>query len=438
MIKKKIGKVLLIVIVVILLLMGIGYYLYPYKNTVDWDKIENSLYYDVTLEKGQALEDLEYLVNTISDRHVSSVDGLPDKVSEQYKNEIQNLSENPTVLDVWRAGSRIVGKLGDAHSKVSYISDNYEMINIGVKKIDGKFLCTTKEREDEELISINKVPIHELYKKFLSQFSYENSYWAEYNFSRYLRTKRGLNWLGISVNNSVTVEFKNDGVTEIKELKFKENTPSSNNSIGVLPNFVKYKIDKYKKLGILRIDSCDFNDFYKLELERFFREVKENNIKNIAVDLRFNGGGNSRVVNEFVRYLPVDEYMDFGCKIRLKSWIYNSKVSMRKNKQYKDLLYDGDIDVLTSNGTFSSATWFSVLLRDNGLCKIIGEPSGNMPSAYGDILLFEMPHSKLAFTLTYKQFSRPDVSKHEEDVLMPDYLVESNMAIDEFYKLRSK
>jgi hypothetical protein len=81
----------------------------------------------------------------------------------------------------------------------------------------------------------------------------------------------------------------------------------------------------------------------------------------------------------------------------------------------------GSKAILTGRGTFSSAMWFAVLLRDNSLCRVLWQPPGNKPSAYGDILLFQMPKSRLVFTLTYKQFTRPDACRYDESELMPDY-----------------
>lgn len=78
---------------------------------------------------------------------------------------------------------------------------------------------------------------------------------------------------------------------------------------------------------------------------------------------------------------------------------------------------------------------FTTLIRDNNLGKVIGEPSGNKPSAYGDLLLFQLPNSKLPLTLTYKYFSRPDISKDLEEAIMPDYPIKQEQAIEELYRI---
>lgn len=54
-------------------------------------------------------------------------------------------------------------------------------------------------------------------------------------------------------------------------------------------------------------------------LYNFFQEVSKNNIQNIAIDLRENTGGNSLVINQFIRYLDVDTYFGYSSEIRYSS-----------------------------------------------------------------------------------------------------------------------
>ncbi|WP_081943582.1 S41 family peptidase [Caloranaerobacter azorensis] len=70
--------------------------------------------------------------------------------------------------------------------------------------------------------------------------------------------------------------------------------------------------------------------------------------------------------------------------------------------------------------TFSSGNWFAVIIKDNNIGKVIGEPTGNQPSSYGDILSFETPNSGFMFSVSYKKFIRPNTENDPEDCLHPD------------------
>ena len=94
-----------------------------------------------------------------------------------------------------------------------------------------------------------------------------------------------------------------------------------------------------------------------------------------------------------------------------------------------DNAFDGRVYALTSNYTFSSAMDFATVIQDNGIGKVIGEIPGNMPTAYGDKLGFQLPESKLLLGVSYKKFYRVDIDKSEEP-LIPDCTVNADEALE--------
>jgi hypothetical protein len=68
---------------------------------------------------------------------------------------------------------------------------------------------------------------------------------------------------------------------------------------------------------------------------------------------------------------------------------------------------------------------------------VVGEIPGNMPSSYGDILCFQTPNALLAFTVSYKYFTRPDASKSKLP-LIPDIQVPARDALGEAKRLINK
>ena len=86
----------------------------------------------------------------------------------------------------------------------------------------------------------------------------------------------------------------------------------------------------------------------------------------------------------------------------------------------KSLRFDGRLFVLTSPATFSSGNWFAVIIKDNNLGTIIGEPTGNAPSSYGDVPSFQMPNTGFSFTVSHKRWVRPNPDNDPADALYPD------------------
>lgn len=67
---------------------------------------------------------------------------------------------------------------------------------------------------------------------------------------------------------------------------------------------------------------------------------------------------------------------------------------------------------------------FDVYFHDVNAATIVGEPTGNKPSNFGDIIFTELPNTKFSLYISHKEFLRPDESLHSELTLTPDILVE--------------
>ena len=201
----------------------------------------------------------------------------------------------------------------------------------------------------------------------------------------------------------------------------------------VKETFYDYAVDRDPGIGIFTLRQCIFDETYKSALKDFFTSVRDEGVHSIIVDLRGNPGGNSLVANEFIRYLSVESYQTVTSIVRLGPINWKNRTGQQKNQQ-AEFVFSGNVYVLTSADSFSSAMDFAALLSDNGLCMVVGETPGNMPSSYGDILYFQTPNAKLAFTVSYKYFIRPDASKSDLP-LIPDVQVPADAALEEAEKI---
>ena len=78
-----------------------------------------------------------------------------------------------------------------------------------------------------------------------------------------------------------------------------------------------------------------------------------------------------------------------------------------------------------------------MLIQDNNLGKVIGEPSSNKPESYGDCLYFQLPNSKLKIAISFKKWYRIDQTK--KDLLIePDIPCPPQESVSVLYDLISK
>ena len=413
-------------------LCGAYYILYsdPYRGTVS--EISPSAALSDVLTKDEAISEIDYILKRLKDRHPACMHGIPQTVAEQSRIEKDNMPEQVTVLRLWQASSRILAALNDAHTRmgISVDTNNDFLLPISFQFADGRLYCAAGE--ENAVISIGGIPAEDLYRTFKSQFSHELEGYAAFNFARLCRDKDYLAFMNVDVSKPIVIVFNTPlgEISEIYEFAELEQTQEVQNT-----PFVYYKIDTDNRIGIFTLTECNFNDIYRETLNSFFADVKSNQIQTVVVDLRENGGGNSMVANEFIRYLDADSYFSFGgADVRLGPILWKNKPSKITIDKQEDLLFHGNVYVLTSSRTFSSATIFAAMISDNGLGKIVGETCGNMPSSYGDILTFQTPNAKLLFNISYKYFHRPDKSK-DSLPLTPDYPSAARDALETLYKI---
>ena len=70
---------------------------------------------------------------------------------------------------------------------------------------------------------------------------------------------------------------------------------------------------------------------------------------------------------------------------------------------------------------------FTKFAYDNGIGTIVGEPMGQKPTSYGDILYFTLPNSGIEGGVSHKIFKRPLHSRGAEKSIIPHYLVDVDL-----------
>lgn len=376
----------------------------------------------------QATEDFDFIYRMIFKNHPCFFDnsGLDKEIASVYESERKALSDNPdaAVKTLWRSAAKVCHTLGDAHTIVVPTSDTYA-------EDLSKF-------KDGEVVSVDGVPCADLLADFRSFFSYEPQldFYADHMFGQVILRRSFLELLGIDTSDGVDYEIMINGETVTEHCGFVSGSEiKGNDNSG--SKLCEYMVDKENSIGIFTLNECVLNDEYKTALKNFFDEVKSSGIQTVAVDLRDNGGGNSLVINEFFKYIDVDEYTIFGGTDERRGNKLKSRSAQPEKNRKTGSVFGGDLYALTSNYTFSSGMNFAVAVADNNIGKIIGEMPGNMPGHYGDKLTFQCPNSGLLVSVSYKKFHRTDSSK-EGEPLMPDIEVEAQYAIEKLYEIAAK
>ncbi|MBR3683273.1 MAG: hypothetical protein IKL78_00185 [Lachnospiraceae bacterium] len=276
--------------------------------------------------------------------------------------------------------------------------------------------------ERARIMSVEGMPIEELVEALANRIPHENIYLVKSRMTSYpyqnyhMFSEMNLKRL-FGAKETYSVTFASDGKLVKKDIPLK----SYDGFLEFAPDeeFLAYEINDDTVIMYLR--SCICNEKYKQTLREVAALCNTKNISRFVLDLSDNMGGDSSVIDEFIKYTKVEKYRryemtDFSSGEERK--ITNREEVVENQKQ--DFLLPEKIFCKVSHHTFSSARTFAVTLKDNGIATILGLPTGGKPNSYGMPKKMSMPRTGIRFRVSRCSFLRPDASRDEEIALMPE------------------
>lgn len=433
------GLTKIVLLVIAVLLCGVSSliaFTVPYWNSYSYKQYSaETLGYDHTLTLKQAESDLDEVVSLLERIHPMFRDGLTDEIDERYNRAKVHLAEQEqiTVNDLRREIQWVLNPMHDAHTSTynNYPNDRY------LKDEPQKF------SEGYSVATVNGMGREELRELAKPYYSYE----TEALISIDAGSLASLDFYGIEApytfvwekesGEQITDIYTEEDFVSLEEYRAIDRSFADSTETEEKP-FVWYEIDEEKSLAVLTLTQCNAGAYYNDCVRQMFMEVKEKNIQNVAVDLRGNGGGNSLVANEFIKYLPIDTYVgaSFDWRWNFLTFHFDGK---QQNNRYADLTFTGSVYVLTDRNSFSSAMLFPLMIQDNHLGKVIGESPANSVNSYGDIASFYLKESGLFIQISTKKWERYDTqNQNPGDYVIPDFLCDSGDVFETLYEVIAK
>ena len=207
-----------------------------------------------------------------------------------------------------------------------------------------------------------------------------------------------------------------------------------------------YKFKTIKSnIGFLEFNKFRDLDKFKLFLDTTFTKIKKENVNNLIIDIRKNGGGNSSLGDELMQYISKTDFNTFDSGMvkiseeltkngmlnwldssqqkigRLHSFFDTSKTKLRDNP----LRFNGNTFLLIGGNTFSSATNFASVFQCYNVGEIIGDETGGLTVSFGDVYRFILPNTRFDMGVSYKKFYNACGVDNRRGVI-PDYIVKNS------------
>lgn len=423
-----------------------------------------------SISRPQASADIDTLLFTLSEVHPN----LYSKITENNLNGLiadlkANIQDSTSVIELYKGLAPIIAQIGDAHTTM-VLPYREVMINAGryipiFPTIDcntGKMLVKASVGNcipyDSEIISINGMSAKEMVDKMLAFVGGEREF--------YRLTMVDNNIMGLFHMLFAAPEY------DIKFVAPNTPTPPSgagelslqaveadklNSGLVLSPKILKlmeehggnapytFRIIADKKIAVMNFDACMDVNGMQAFADSMFTTLHQQGIYNLIIDVRYNGGGNSAVGDVLLKYIAPKPFAQYGktlVKVTPKTIaltgnryekpdtiIYPETPASRHEPLPESKRFHGNVYLLTSHTTFSSASSFAWAFKEAGCGMVIGEETGGMNVHYGDVISFRLPNSGLAVNVSHKRFWLPGADENNIHGVIPDIICHQDNAL---------
>ena len=361
-------------------------------------------------------KDIDFYKTNLEQHHIELYHTISkvefEKEIDQIKSTLNKKSDIEIIIDLMR----LTRKIGDGHTAFSLRGVETHLFPIEIYKINGQWRVIKTTINHKNLLGkivtkIDGKAIHIIAKEVSEIAQYvENNQSKIIRTGEYLMISELLFGLHLTKNEfKAEFSFLDDSNKEsnvllnaINNKEYYGNTDFETFKI-VIPEIQKPIDSKYDYLWFSPIKDTkgiyikfeSYPSFEDMETfgESLLNYVNENQIKQVVIDMRNNGGGDF-FVGTFLAY-----YLNLADGIDWKSGVY----------------------LLTDKVTFSAGTSNASQFRQILNAKIVGEPTGSNPTGYQDMGQFTLPNSGMIVTYSKRLFRFQDKVTHG---VQPDVLIE--------------
>lgn len=420
----------------------------------------------------QLRAELAFMLQTLEDVH-------PDLYHYTSKQELhacadsiaQELTLPITRKQFYPYVARLAARVGDGHTNAvppreewqHFLETNGHVFPFDIKKAENGVQVKTVYGDSlpilpgDRIVAINGVAADSLFHDFLRRTSGEKQAFRQAVVERRFRTNL---WL-TGITSPYRVRWVSAATGEVAQALVSgvtgETIRAHAKSSSRKAQFYTYE-RLQENIGYIDFRAMKDLDGFKRFLEETSTRIRADSLRGLIIDLRKNGGGSTQLGDELLSYITDKPYrftskMQWKVSKQLKAYLrgfipawvrwlplqyvhpVGRKIwrtpegemavwhSQPRPPRDNPLRYDGPVCVLIGPFTFSSAMKLANVIKDFEIATLIGEETGGIPNAFGEVYTFDLPATRLQVGVSTKQFSRANGDLEDKRGVLPDFEV---------------
>jgi len=380
--------------------------------------------------KKDYIEDLDQLGKKLIEVNPSALKFISRKdFHKTIENKKALLTERTTFGEfIWHC-SEIIANVNCSHTSMGEFFTESEMLQhsqkfpLKTRWVDGKLLVidvfanANKVAIQDEIISINGIPIAQIVKKIFNHISTQGN--IETPKAHYFyQWSSDLITYALNFPSTYTIQVKG------KELPIALNssknipTPFADNYIDTCDDGLCFEqIDE--NTALLTVATFNYYPWNNLDvfqnfIDKSFKTLAEKKIKNLIIDVRSNGGGSPESSIYLLKYLVSMPFEYFISNPNSSG--YGSQKPFSNN-------YKGNVYFLMDGRGESTTGHFMAIAKDLKLGTIIGEELGSNQFCTAGQTVLRLSNTKLKFNVANVVSKLATTSFSDEVGILPDHTI---------------
>ena len=427
-----------------------------------------------TITRDDARADVDVLMHTLDDVHPNLYANWPrDSVKLARERLVGDLPASLSRSEFWIRLAPFVAGFGDGHTNVSMPREEARRLQAAgalvfppsiVINDEGHVVVSVPIIRDaglaasDRVLSLNGMNVDSLVRAWMSEQSGESERFRAANVASSFRDLLLLHALAAPYRivtqhgeETRTIELagiSQDSLRAVAARVNSQRTTAPNFTYELLPSRVAYM--NFSSMG------GDIERF-KTDVAAMFRRVAADSARVLVVDLRGNGGGDSRLGEELLRYITTKPYrmsaakdwkMSAEYRSYFKTWVhpairwthgwqfFSTGRQLMNGPDGKIVTFPETAEahspaepffprptcVLIGPQTFSSAVDLADAIKTYHLATLVGEETGGRPNGFGEAYVFRLPLSQLAVSVSSALFIRASGDTTDHRGILPDFL----------------
>ena len=384
----------------------------------------------VILSKKDYLEDLNQLVDSIQAYHPQPYEFISKKDFDLFIDKKRNAITDSTTIRqfswICRSISAKVGCLHTSTSAGNLLKLSPEIyFPVSAQYVDSKLYTTesynsnTKLKKGIEILKINGIDVLDLRKDIAAHISADGynqeltnarinasfSYFCAYKFDFTSSYNVVLN-----VNGDQQEVLMNQGEIDYSDIASSSQTKDLNLTINPLDNMAIVTIKSF-------IYYDDHLPIFKSFIDSCFKQIELQNIENVVIDLRNNGGGDPYCAVHLLQYISNSPFRYYKKDMAVYHEDLSEPIKPFKNN------YSGKLYVLINSLCCSTTGHLCSILKNNKVGVLIGSETGATYSCNANTVNFNLENTQINASIATQTYQTDVVGFEKNRGILPDHQI---------------